>query len=120
MQLSLLQAQQIISSPIFGLKTLPTKVSYRFGKLATKIQAELKDFDKARQELIESCHGILSEDKTNFTFSPDDAPVFSKGVQELFDETFELESVWPMPIDMLGNVELSPADLLTLEPLFSE
>ena len=59
MQLSLLQAQAMIGtpqfpgSPIFGMKNLPTKISYRFTKLAKKIQNEFKDFDEERQKLIE-------------------------------------------------------------------
>jgi hypothetical protein len=115
-----MQAQQVIGSPVFGIKTLPTKISYRFGKLAKKIQAELKELDEARQKLIEDCHGVLSEDKAQFAFSPEDAPAFAKGMADLFAEAFDLDPVWPMAIDELGNVELSPADLLILEPLISE
>lgn len=120
MQLTLLQAQQIIQSPVFGIKTLPTKTSYRFAKLAKKIQAELKDFDEARQTLIASCNGILSEDGQQFVFAPTDAPAFAKGMTELLEETFDLDPVWPMPLDDLGPVDLSPADLLILDPLINE
>ena len=118
MQLTLLQAQQIIQSPLFGINTLPTKIAYRFTKLARRIQGELKGFDEARQKLITECNGVLTEDGSQFNFSPTDAPAFAQGMNDLMGEGFDLESIWPMPIDELGQVELSPADLLILEPLF--
>jgi hypothetical protein len=114
--ITILQAQAIINSPIFGMR-LPTAVSYKFTKLFKTLQAELRTADETRQKLIEECGGVLNEAKTLFTFTPEQTPAFQQGITDLGAVTFSVDN-FPMDLERLGAIELSPAELMHLEPIF--
>lgn len=114
--LSILQAQKIITSPIFGMR-LPVAVSYQFTRLAKVLQAELRTMEEERGKLIEACGGVLNEDKTQYHFTPEQSPAFQQGINDLMAVTLSVEH-FPMDLGRLGAVELSPAELMQLEPLF--
>ena len=115
MQSTLQQAQAISNSPIFS-KTLPVKISYKFSKLAKALVEELKLVEEQRQKLIQQCNGVLSEDKTQFSFGPEDGPKFQEGMNELLAIPIEVPFE-PVALTELGSVELSPNELLAIEPL---
>ena len=118
MQITLSQAQQILASPIFG-KLLPVKVSFKFTKLAKVINEEMKLVDIERAKLIESCNGVLSEDKAQFTFTGEDGARFQGSMNALMENTVDIGPNFPMPIETLGEVvDLTPLELLPLEVLF--
>jgi hypothetical protein len=119
MLITLSQAQAINSSPIFAVK-LPTAVSYQFAKLGKVIAGELKTFGEEQMKLIKTCNGVPSETDPNyFTFSPDTAPAFQIGMTDLLSAEFDIGGTWPMDLAKLGAVELSPAELMQLDPLFT-
>lgn len=116
MKITIRQAQNISNSPIFG-KTLPVSVSYKFAKLGKALIEELKMVNEHRHKLIENCGGVLKEDKTQFTFSNlDDASKFQTEINELLDIEIEVPFE-PVPVDKLGSIELTPNELLMLEPI---
>jgi hypothetical protein len=115
--ITILQAQAIIASPIFGMRFPAIAVTHEFVKLYKVIQAELRTVDETRQKLIEECGGVLNEDKTLFTFTPEQAPAFQQGINDLMAVTFKVEN-FPMDLERIGSIELSPAELMQLEPLF--
>lgn len=119
MQITIAQAQNIISSPIFGLK-LPMAISFQIARLGKGIQAELKTYDEELGKLIKSCNGTQAEDKPGFfVFGPDTATAFQIGMLDLLEATFDVGSAWPMDLGKLGSIELSATELMNLDPLFT-
>ncbi len=116
MQITFAQAQAIMASPIFAMK-LPTTTSFHFARLGKLIMGELKTFEEERQKLIAACNGVLSEDKTRFDFPEATQPAFTIGMRDLLQTAFEIPAFWPMALAQLGPVELSPNDLVQLDPL---
>jgi hypothetical protein len=114
MQLTIAQAQLIIASPILGMR-LPAAVSYKFAKMAKIIQGELQTYDAERMKLIEEFHGKLSKDEKKFEFSNEDEKAFNESIAPLLAETFDIGSNFPMA---LPDLDLSPAELMQLDPLF--
>jgi hypothetical protein len=115
-QITIAQAQAIINSPIFGMR-LPVAVGYKFSKLGKQIQGELKTAQEETSKLIQACHGVLSKDEKTWHFEGEDSVAFYAGIQELEAQAFGVEN-FPMDLERLGSVELSPAELIQLEPLF--
>lgn len=118
MNITVLQAQAISNSPIFGMRMAPA-VSFKFAQLAKTLQAELKTADEERLKLILAHHGVLSEDKTLFSFPPEEVEGCNASMEALQSSHIEISGFWPMPLEKLGALELSPAELLALEPLLS-
>lgn len=117
MKVSLAQLQTIGMSPIFGMK-MPAATSYKFSKLAKVLQEEMKTFDEERKKLIEGHNGVINEEGTQYSFKPEDAKPFADAMAALMEATVEIGHHFPLSLDAIGGVELSPADLMQLEPLF--
>lgn len=115
MQLTLQQAQNISNSPIFG-KELPIQISYQFAKLGRALMEELKLVEEQRQKLILQCGGVLSEDKSQYTFTEENALKLETEMRTLLTIPIEI-SFEPLLITSLGNVTLTPNELLGIEPL---
>jgi hypothetical protein len=97
---------------------LRTDVSFKFAKLAKSLAPDLAIFDEERQKLIEECGGELNEAGTRWAFAVEKAPAFNAGMKALGEVTCEIGPHWPMKLSSLGAVELSPSELMQLEPLF--
>jgi len=118
MDITLLQARNIVNSQIFGMK-LPVATSYKFSKLLKILQSDMQLFEENRKKLIEDHHGVLSEDKMQFTFAPEDIKPFNDDVEALMASTVDIGRNFPVKLESLGPaIELTPADLFQLEPLF--
>ena len=118
MDITLSQLLSIINSPIFGMK-LPTATSYKFSKLAKILSAEAQHFNEVRMALIEEHSGVLSDDNSQYKFDAENAPLFSKELEALLATTVDVGHHFPMKLEALGSsIELSPAELMQLEPLF--
>ena len=117
MQLTLQQAQVISNSPIFG-KELPVQVAYKFSKLGKALMEELKLVEDQRMKMIQKYDGVLSEDKTQFSFTPENGEAFQKEMMELLTLPIEVP-FQPLPVEKLGNVSLTPNELLALEPILA-
>ena len=117
MQLTLQQAQTIANNPIFG-KELPIQVAYKFSKLGKTLMEELKLVEDQRMKLIQKYEGALSEDKTQFSFTPENGEAFQKEMIELLSLPIEV-SFQPISVENLGNVTLTPNELLALEPILA-
>jgi len=115
MKLTLQQAQNISNSPIFG-KSLPIQVSYKFSKLGKALVEELKLVEEHRQKLIQQCEGTLTEDKSQYKFSEEQGKKFQTEMQSLLETPIEVPFE-PISLAALGDVALSPNELLGIEPL---
>ena len=118
MELTLQEARSIANSTIFS-KELPVRVSYRFARLGRALVEELKVIEEQRQKLITLHEGVLSEDKTQFSFSADHAEGFKADMDALLGLTIDVPFE-PMFVEALGEVILTPNELIDLAPLFKD
>lgn len=117
MLITLKQATDISSSPIFGMK-LPPASAYKFGKLLKLLVAELATFDTVRAGLIEEHNGVLREDGLVYEFQPEDIKPFQTAIDAVLASTIDVGHHFPMSIESLGQIDLSPADFMRLDSLF--
>jgi hypothetical protein len=115
MQLTIAQAQAIIASPVFAMRGLPASTSYKFARLMKVIQSELQTYDSERMKLIEDCKGVLNEESNTYKFTKENEKRFGASIAPLLEETFDIGGNFPME---LPHLDLSPAELLQLDPLF--
>jgi len=104
---------------ILGSAKAPFKVSYDISKRLKAIDAELKEIDSSRVNLIkELSGGKMKEDGVNFDLG-DNMPEFVKQYQEILDSEIEL-NILPLNTDNLANIEISAGHLSTLSFLLEE
>lgn len=118
MKIKLSDMQGILGSSIYN-KALPVKTSFALSRLVKKLSSELQTFEDERQKLIEKYEGKISEDGSQYTFTPENMKEFSKEVSDLLaceiDVAFE-----PLTLESFGNVDLTPNDLLMIAPLMKD
>jgi hypothetical protein len=96
---------------------LPIRAALKLALAIPELEKVLQAHDAAR---LKSCQelGTLSEDRTHFAFSGENAPEFNARMAILAEE--EVEVIFPqLDADNLGAVELSPEHAAALLPLFS-
>lgn len=115
MEITLSQAQAVLSSPIFVMK-LPPAVSYKFAKLGKLLSKEMEGYETERRKLIEAHGGVLNDAKTEFIFEKEeDRAAFQKDLADLLETSVDIGTHFPMP---LPDREFTPSEILALEPLF--
>lgn len=119
MQITVEQALTAQASSIFATK-LPAATSYKFAKLAALLQKELVIYEETRRKLIEDCGGVLSEDKSQYSFDKEAQAKFNAEFPALLATPIDIGGHFPLPMSSLGNVELSPLDLMRVEVLLAE
>lgn len=118
MKISIEQARVIMQSAIFGEK-LPAATSFRFARLGKTLVQEMETFNAERVKLIDRCGGVLNEDGTQYTFSPENAPTFQDGFKSLVSVEIDIGDAFPIPVKDLGEASFSPNDLALIEPLLA-
>lgn len=112
LKISELLAKEASLSKLLGAE-LPAKASYRLGRNLNKINSELENFAKVRNELIKK-YG--KEDKEGGIAIKPNTEAFKKYAAEIepvMEEEVELE-LMQVSVDMLGDVKLKPVDMATL------
>ena len=118
MKLKIQDMQNILAANIYD-KPFPTKTSYQIARLAKTLSAETATFEAEKQKLIEKHSGVLNEDKTQYVFSTENGPGFSKDMTDLLNSEVEV-SFEPLPLEAFGDVKLTPNDLSFLSSIVAE
>lgn len=104
-------------------KQLPIKVSYAIAKNISKIEAELKIYNKEREKLIDKYavmddKGKLVLDK-NGQIKFKDAEAWNKDIRELLSIENEI-NIHTFPIGALEGYNMSPAELKAIDYMIDE
>lgn len=96
---------------------LPVQISYRLGKIAKTVDAELKEYNTARIKLLEK-YGKLNGDQYEFG-SDNSKKAFQSELAELLQSEVEIPGD-RFKLDGLGKCEISAVDLAILMWLFED
>ena len=107
-----------------SLRKLPVKVSYAIGKNISKVERELKHYNKERQKLIEEyClkedDGTLKITDGNYDIDPERLEYFNKEINELQEIEVEMD-IHKFNIELLNGYEMSPGDLMCIDFMIEE
>lgn len=114
------------SIPIFRTlsnQALPIKVAYQVARLIRELDAESTTFDESRRQIIEKyaeredTGEYKQTDEGNIIIQPDKMEDCNREMTELLETTIEINAE-PLNINEFVNVELTPAQMLSLEPFF--
>lgn len=123
MKLTLNEAMVMVQSlPKIMDKEVPAKTAYWMSRATDQLQSELRPFEKARFKLIEKY--ATKDDsgelvKTGDQYEILDMPGFEKEFAELAGQEIEIKYE-PIPVDHLGDIKLTPRDLLGLGRLLRD
>ncbi len=108
-------------------KQLPIKVSYAISKNISKLESELKIYNKERQKLIDK-YCIKNEEGENLIDENNQLKIadkhldtWSKELNELLDIEIEID-IHRFKLDDLthGNYEMSPAEISLIDYMIEE
>ena len=94
-------------------ESMPIKTTFKLKKLTQEINDNLKIYDESRNTLLKK-YG--KEDKDNegvYIVQPKNQEALDKEHQELIDTEITL-AFEPISADILGDIQMSPKDLLLL------
>ncbi|AJA50050.1 hypothetical protein CPAST_c40210 [Clostridium pasteurianum DSM 525 = ATCC 6013] len=104
-------------------KQLPVKVSYAISKNISKIESELKIYDKERQKLIEK-YGekdeqgkVVADEKGQIKFKDKDS--WDKDIKALLDIENEID-IHKFSIDELNGFNISAAELQVIDYMIDD
>ncbi|AMN31766.1 DUF1617 family protein [Clostridium perfringens] len=105
-------------------RKLPVKVSYAIGKNISKVERELKLYNKERQKLIEEyClkedDGTLKITEGNYDIDPKRLDDFNKEINELQEIEVEID-IHKFNIELLDGYEMSPGELMCIDFMIEE
>jgi len=114
----LIQASRVFNTKVFNIP-MEFKLSYRLIKLTKKINSEVTDFEKARNELIKK-YG--KTDEKGITSVPKDKiEEFSKELEPVLAEELKMDiSLIPYNLLEKSKIELSANDLIAIEKFIEE
>lgn len=102
---------------------LPIGVAYKISKLINKLQPDLRIYEEQRAKLVKDLGEQTDKEKDLWTIKPENTAKFTEEIKKLqeievnlnFGEGKGLEKV---KVDELGDVEVEPNDLVSLDWLF--
>lgn len=105
-------------------RKLPVKVSYAISKNISKVERELKHYNKERQKLIEEyClkedDGTLKITDRNYDIDPERLEDFNKEINELQEIEVEMD-IHKFNIELLNSYEMSPGELMCIDFMIEE
>jgi hypothetical protein len=104
-------------------KQLPVKVSYAISKNISKIESELKVYDKERQKLIEKYgekdenNKVVADEKGQIKFEDKDG--WDKDIKVLLEIENEID-IHKFSIDELNGFNISPAELQAIDYMIDD
>lgn len=114
------------SIPIFrdiSNQALPIKAAYQIARLIRELDKESSTFDESRLRIIDKYaeHEENGEYKQtpegNVLIQPDQIEACNQEMSELLNTEIEINAD-PININMIESIELTPAQMLSLEPFF--
>ncbi|MDC4243481.1 hypothetical protein [Clostridium perfringens] len=100
-------------------RKLPVKASYAIGKNITKVERELKHYNKERQKLIEEyClkedDGTLKITDGNYDIDPARLKDFNKEIDELQEIEVEMD-IHKFNIELLNGYEMTASEMMCID-----
>jgi len=93
---------------------LEVRAAYRLHKILNKLMAEIKDFEKVRNDIIVK-NGIEDPKTKRYNVPPENLDKVATEIEKLMETEIDLD-VWQIPMSLLeGKVQLSSADITALE-----
>ena len=99
---------------------VPIKPGYWIGKVLRKADAEIAEYDSRRVKLWETVGAKKNEKTGNFEPTAEQVVEFNKQHEELLSIEIEFAGIDPINIEALGEAEIPPAVLATLDWMIVE
>lgn len=98
-------------------KPMPIRTTFRLKKIVQEVDNNLKIYDESRTTLLKK-YGDMQEDNS-YKVDPEKQQELEDEHRELLDSeiSFGFE---PIPAELLGNIDMTPKDLLLLDWLIVE
>lgn len=96
---------------------MPIATAYKIGKLIKECEVIIELFEGHKKELFEKFGNTLEDN--NIEIPQENVEEFSKEIEVYLNEEIEIE-VPAITIDMLGNIEIEPSALASLDWLITE
>ncbi|MCD2348480.1 DUF1617 family protein [Clostridium guangxiense] len=115
--------ESINTLKVVAQKQMPVKVSYAIAKNISKIDAELKIYEKERKKLIDKYaekdkdNKIISNKEGQIKFK--DQTAWDKDIEELLSIETDIE-IHKFKFDLLNGVQMSPAELQAIDYMIEE
>ncbi|AIY83091.1 hypothetical protein U729_2617 [Clostridium baratii str. Sullivan] len=105
-------------------RKLPVKVSYAIGKNISKIESELKHYNKARKNILEKyCEkdeeGNLKIEDGNYVIKENEKENWNKDIKDLDEIVVEIDT-HTFNIDLLNGYEMSPSEMMCIDFMLEE
>lgn len=105
-------------------RKLPVKVSYAIGKNISKIESELKHYNKARKNILEKyCEkdeeGNLKIEDGNYVIKENEKENWNKDIKDLDEIVVEIDA-HTFNIDLLNGYEMSPSEMMCIDFMLEE
>jgi len=91
---------------------LSPRTSFRIASLLHNISIEMESYYKVRKGILEE-YGELNDDKQTYKIPSENRQAVEDALNELADTTIDLPGQ-PISLNDLGDITISPADMLTL------
>lgn len=114
------------SIPIFrqiSNQSLPIKVAYQVARLIRELDKESATFDESRRQIIDKYaekdeNGEYKQNEDgNIIIKPEDIITCNKEMTELLETQIEINAE-ALNMNDFGAIELTPSQMLNLEPFF--
>ncbi len=118
-----MQIRQITESipvlqELMSMKNISFNAGFKLQKITNEIDIVAERYGKARQELLDK-YGVVSEDKTQYTFEDDKREKYDVKIKAILDEEIEI-SFKKLPIDLFKNIEIEPGKVRVIAWLFKD
>ncbi|WP_024613660.1 hypothetical protein [Clostridium sp. Ade.TY] len=105
-------------------RKLPVKVSYAIGKNISKIESELKHYNKGREKILDECclkdeDGNLKIEDGNYSIDPEKMDKWNKDMKDLQDIEVEID-VHKFKLDLLNGYDMSPSEMMSIDFMLEE
>lgn len=106
-------------------KSLPVKTAFKVARLIRELDKENITFDESRRQIIEKYaerdeNGIIKQTpEGNIQLQPDKIEECNSELVELLNTTIEI-NVDKISIDALGDIKITPAQMINLEAFIEE
>lgn len=104
---------------------IPAKAAFQIARLIRELDKENKTFDESRVKTLQECGErdeageIKITDEGNAILQPNKIEEYNKKIQELLDTKIQINAE-KINLSLLDNLELSPIEILNLEPFLEE
>lgn len=106
----ILEGQQVVGKMLDS--KLPAATAFKFGRLVSKVDNELKLFDTQRLKLIEQYGEKVDENQ--YKIKEEHSEVFNHEMSALLAVEIDLDAN-QISISELGEIEITPRELLKLD-----